>query len=49
MNIIIIFLISLSLLGFPILVSEFLYNHYPNSKMAKFCRKHIVSDVDMDE
>ena len=33
----------------PILIARIAYKYYPNSKLAKFFRKHIISDVDMED
>ena len=43
------FFISLFLVVLPFIISGFLYKYYPKSKLANFCRRNIVSDVDMDK
>jgi hypothetical protein len=42
-------LLTLLLVVFPLLFSKFLFKNYSKSKLADFFRKHIVSDIDMDE
>lgn len=33
----------------PILVARMTYKYYPNSKLANFFRKYIVSDEDLED
>ena len=47
------YMISVIILGIigivPVLVAKFTYKRYPNSKLANFFRKYIVSDEDLEE
>ena len=43
-------IIILGIIGIlPILVANFTYKRYPNSKLANFFRKYIVSDKDLED
>ena len=42
--------IILGIIGIvPILVAKITYKRYPNSKLANFFRKYIVSDEDLED
>jgi hypothetical protein len=43
--VLIVFIISVV----SILVARVTYKYYPKSKLANFFRKHIISDVDMED
>jgi hypothetical protein len=43
-------IIVLAIIGIlPVLVAKITYKRYPNSKLANFFRKYIVTDEDLEE